>query len=119
MHERRNSLRRRVYYGARLAFHGRTATFDCIVRNLSQDGAQIEFDNPAAVPDRVDLSIARQGIAYFGRIVWRRENRAGLRLDPPRRQASELPLDLALRIRAIERVNVQLRARLAQLQSEF
>lgn len=119
MNERRNGLRRRVYYGARLAFHGRAATFDCIVRNLSQDGAQIELDNPAAVPERVDLSIACKGVAYFGRIVWRRHNRAGLWLDPPRRQPSELPLDLALRIRATERVNVQLRARLAQLQSEF
>ncbi|WP_322517422.1 PilZ domain-containing protein [Rhodopseudomonas palustris] len=119
MFERRSSLRRRVYYGGRLAFQARTATIDCVVRNLSAEGAQIEFDNPAAVPDRMELVIARQSIAYLGRIVWRRQNRAGLRLDAPRRQPSELPLDLALRIRATERVNVQLRARLAQLRSEF
>jgi len=119
MLERRSGLRRRAYYGGRLAFHARTATIDCIVRNLSAEGAQIELGNPAAVSDRVDLSITHQGVSYFGRIVWRRKNSAGLWLDAPRRQGSELPLDLALRIRATERVNAQLRARLAQLQSEF
>jgi hypothetical protein len=118
MVERRTSLRRRVYYGGRLAFRARTATIDCIVRNFSTGGAKIELDYPAAAPDRVDLTIARTGIAYLGRIVWRSGRLAGLSLETTQRQDSSLRLDIALRLRATERVNRQLRARLVQLQSE-
>ncbi|MFZ5737808.1 MAG: PilZ domain-containing protein [Pseudomonadota bacterium] len=119
MVDRRSTCRQRVYYGGRLAFHERTSTFDCIVRNYSEGGAKIELGNPAAVPDTVELLIARQGVAYFGRIVWRRENVAGLALHGPRRHVASLPLDIALRLRATERINRQLRAELIRLRSEF
>jgi len=118
MMDRRAGFRRRVYYGGRLAFHGRKATMDCIVRNFSAGGAKIELDSPATIPDRVDLTIARHGIAYFGRVVWRHERLAGLALETPQRQVAAVPLDLALRLRAADRINRQLRARLLQLTSE-
>jgi len=119
MVERRTTSRRRVYYGGRIAFHARTSTLDCIVRNVSESGARVELDNPAVLPDQVDLTIARQGVSYFARIVWRRANMAGVALDGPRRHVAALPLDLALRLRATERINRQLRARLIRLCSEF
>lgn len=118
MFDRRRTFRRRVYYGGRLVFHKRSSTFDCIVRNFSEVGAKVEVDNPAAVPDAVELLIARQGVAYFGRVVWRLDHMAGLVLETPRRHLASLPLDIALRLRATERVNQQLRARLIQLRSE-
>jgi hypothetical protein len=91
---------------------------DCIVRNFTPGGAKVELSCPAAVPDLVDLSIARKGIAYIARVVWRRDNEAGLVLHSPQRAASELPLDIALRIRATERANRELRHQIEQLRSE-
>lgn len=119
MFDRRCTARQRVYYGGRLVFQARASTFDCIVRNFSGNGAQVEVDNPAAVPDTVELMIPRQGICYFGRIVWRLENMAGLVLETPRRHVDSLPLDIALRLRATERVNQQLRTQLSDLRSQF
>jgi hypothetical protein len=69
-----------VFYGARLAFHDRKSTIDCVVRNFADDGAKIELDSLVAVPDQVDLTIPRKGIAFLGRIIWRRANQAGLAL---------------------------------------
>lgn len=91
---------------------------DCVVRNFTPDGAKVELNCPAAVPDLVDLTIARKGIAYLARVVWRRDNEAGLVLHSPQRAASELPLDIALRIRATERANRKLRQQIEQLRSE-
>lgn len=119
MLDRRRHLRRRVYYGGRIAFHRRTSTLDCIVRNFSPDGAKVQLSCPAAVPDLVDLTIARQGVAYLARVVWRREGEAGLVLHSPQRIVSELPLDIALRMRVIERANRKLRQQAEQLRSEY
>jgi hypothetical protein len=118
MLERRHHQRRRVYYGGRIAFHRRTASIDCIVRNFSSDGAKVQLECPAVVPDLVDLTIARKGVAFLARVVWRRADEAGLVLHSPRTVEPELPLDIALRIRATERANQSLRNQIEQLRSE-
>jgi hypothetical protein len=91
---------------------------DCIVRNFTPDGAKVEMNCPAAVPDLVDLTITSKGVAFLARVVWRRQNEAGLVLHSPQRVESELPLDVALRIRATERANRMLRNQVEQLRSE-
>jgi hypothetical protein len=57
MLERRQFPRNRVYYGGMVAFNARNSTLACVVRNFSQRGAKIEFENSAVLPDRVDFEI--------------------------------------------------------------
>jgi hypothetical protein len=45
MLERRQHPRNRVYYGGMIAFNARNSTLACVVRNVSNRGAKIEFDN--------------------------------------------------------------------------
>jgi hypothetical protein len=118
MQERRRSFRGRVYYGGRLAFHDRKSTIDCVVRNFSGSGARIELESLVTVPDQVDLTIPRKGMAFLGRIIWRREKQAGLALHHPKHLRAEMPLDVALRMRATERAKQRLRQQLDLLRSE-
>jgi len=122
MLERRQFPRNRVYYGGMVAFNARNSTLACVVRNFSQRGAKIEFENSAVIPDRIDFEIARRGLSCQARMVWRDRNAAGLMfsdVQKPVQQTSEIiPLDWARKLRATERENRKLRSRLDQILSE-
>ena len=91
MLERRQFPRNRVYYGGMVAFNARNSTLACVVRNFSQRGAKIEFENSAMLPDRVDFEIERRGLSCLAHLVWRDHNAAGLVFSdvqkPSRRRA--------------------------------
>ena len=123
MLDRRQHSRNRVYYGGMVAFNARNSTLACVVRNFSQRGAKIEFENPAMLPDRVDFEIDRRGLACQARLVWRERNAAGLAFSNVRETVREtsdvIPLDLARKLRSTERANRQLQSRLDQFLTEL
>ena len=119
MLERRHYPRNRVYYGGMVAFNGRNSTLDCLVRNFSQRGAKIEFENSAMLPDRVDFEIARRGLSRAARLVWRDQNTAGLAFSEEREMGDVVQLDWARKLRASERANRRLKSRLDQILSEY
>ena len=123
MLERRQYPRNRVYYGGLVAFNARNSTLDCVVRNFSQRGAKIEFENSALTPDQVDFEIERRGLSCLARFVWRDRNAAGLMFSNvqetnAQRKGDVIPLDWARKLRASERENSKLRSRLDQILSE-
>lgn len=118
MLDRGKTIRARVYYGGLIAFNARNSTMDCVVRNFSEFGAKVEFDNTALLPDEVDFVIRRRAIACQARIVWRRAGQAGFAFRHRTRSNASVPLDLALRLRASERARKELVRRIEQLRSE-
>jgi PilZ domain len=54
------------------------SVMSCMVRNISPEGAAIDVENPAFVPLRFRLVIARDGSVYECRIAWIQQNRIGL-----------------------------------------
>jgi hypothetical protein len=123
MLERRQFPRNRVYYGGMVAFNARNSTLACVVRNVSNRGAKIEFDNATMLPDRVDFEIARRGLSYSARLVWRDADAAGLVFsngpETAQRTSEIIPLDLARKLRATERANRRLQTRLDQFLTEL
>jgi hypothetical protein len=116
--ERRQHPRNRVYYGGMVAFNARNSTLDCLVRNFSQRGAKIEFENSAMLPDRVDFEVARRGLSCLARLVWRDQNTPGLMFSEEREMGDVISLDWARKLRASERTNRRLKSRLDQILSE-
>jgi PilZ domain len=55
----------------------------CMVRNISPDGAAIDVDNPAFVPDRFRLVMAKDSSTHDCRVIWIREKRIGLAFIKP------------------------------------
>ena len=119
MLERRQQSRSRVYYGGTVAFNACNSTLACVVRDFSPFGARIEFENAALVPDEVDIEIERKGICRSARMVWRDRFAAGLVFLNASESGGVIALDWARRLRASERSNRQLQARLDQLRSEY
>src|ERR1700721_1941228 len=98
MQDRRQSARDKVIYGGVAGIGEDGATRDCVVRNISENGASLEFGNVVRLPkEQMSLTIARKGRSFLARIIWLRDNFVGVAFSS---QASELPVsDLAERLR--------------------
>jgi len=87
--ERRGWPRRKTLKNARTLWSNGDSS-ECIVRNLSETGAQLELRGP--LPNRFDLLVEGDECRRSCSVVWRRESRAGVRFDaplPPGRYAKE------------------------------
>ena len=115
MQERRKAVRSRTFLGGVIAFNRRASTMDCQVRNLSPLGAKVTFTNAAVVPDQIDLTIARKGRSFRGRMAWRGGNEAGVEFLSEYVEAVPVPLEWAKRLRECEAEKAALRERIAQL----
>ena len=114
MLDRRESARDKVMYGgvAEIGDHG--ATRECIVRNISDNGANIEFSNDYPLPkEQLSLRIARKGRSFMARVIWWRDNFVGVafRAESP----SEPVSDLEERLRKSEIKKRQLQRRIKEL----
>jgi PilZ domain len=114
MIERRQNARCRVIYGGVVGYNQRQSMVECVIRNFSTAGASVEFDDPAVLPDVVDLLVARKDRAFTATVAWRQFNKAGLAFKSVKEDAA-MPLDWILRLRANRSEHRELRNRLAAL----
>lgn len=115
MLDRRQSPRDKVIYGGVAEIGERGASRDCVVRNISENGAHLEFSNDVRLPkQQILLTIARKGRSVLARIIWLRDNFVGVAFNSE--SSSELPgSDLAERLRQSEKKKRQLQRRIKQL----
>jgi len=113
MQDRRESVRDKVFLGGVAEINTRGSTMDCVVRNFSENGACVEFDSSARIPDEMNLTISQRGRSYLARMIWRQANRIGLAF---RVMVSDKPeSDLDARLRRSERKKRQLQRRIDRL----
>jgi hypothetical protein len=105
--ERRQASRRRTLRAGRVQW-GNGHWSECVVRNLSELGAQLETQGP--VPKIFELLIGNQSCSCC--VVWREGNRVGVKFQGPLppagsttipsscRQYADLCRELAKRVRA-------------------
>ena len=115
MLDRRQSARDKVIYGgiAEIGEHG--GSRDCVVRNISENGAHLEFSHDVSLPkDTMLLTIARKGRSFLARIIWWRDNFVGVAFSSE--SPYELPgSDLAKRLRKSEKKKRKLQRRIKEL----
>lgn len=55
---------------------------NCLLFDISQSGARIEIDQPAAVPDEFILYLSHSGSARRGcKVMWRKQRQLGVKFD--------------------------------------
>jgi len=86
MQERRAVSRQRTFLKGVMAFNNGNSSEDCLVRDLTEEGARIELPHPNA-PLTFDLLIASKSLRKAARVVWRVGGRLGLRFAPAGSQA--------------------------------
>ncbi len=114
MEERRIGQRCRTYLGGQVVFNGRASTADCLLRNLSSEGAKLVFGDGAAIPVEFEITIRSRAETRRARLVWRNETQAGIQFL---RSESEtvVSLEAVRQIRKLEIEREALARRVAQL----
>lgn len=113
MQDRRQSVRDKVFFGAVAEINERGSTMDCVVRNISEGGACVEFGDAVHLPEEMNLSVAHKGRSFLARLIWRQANKVGLAF---RIMTSDTPVsDLDERVRRSEIKKRQLQRRINEL----
>ena len=113
MQDRRGHVRDKVLLGAVAEIKEIGSTVDCVIRNLSDNGACVEFKTSVNLPDQMKLNITRKGRSYLAKLVWRQANRVGLAF---RAMVTDSPeSDLDARLRRSEKKKAQLQRRINEL----
>ena len=117
MLDRRQSARDRVLFGAVAKFKTPDTAVNCVVRNISDAGACVEFDSAAKLPDELSLSVPRKGRSFLATLIWRQAGRVGLAFRSM--IAPDTPADdLDERLRKSEQKKRQLQRRINVLLGE-
>ncbi|WEJ32532.1 PilZ domain-containing protein [Devosia sp. SD17-2] len=79
--ERRKSFRRRTLKGGKIVINSGYSTFDCSVRNLSDEGAKLIIAGIIGIPDHFDLEMD-DGKRLSCEVIWRTEAELGVKFLP-------------------------------------
>ena len=93
MRDRRENARDKLIYGGVAEIGENGASRECIVRNISDKGASVEFSNVVNLPKKqMSLRIARKGRSFLARVIWWRDNFVGVafRAETPAEPVSDL-----------------------------
>lgn len=88
MEERRRSPRRRVLKTAKIVFNHDRSVVDCTVRNLSPEGALLTLPSTLGIPAHFDLVLEGEPRPLACDVVWRHEQRLGVRYADPAQDKS-------------------------------
>lgn len=81
MTERRTHQRSRAFQSGTVASSGQGPS-DCVVRDLSEGGAMLEFSGAPRASADIDLDMPRGGGLRRARVVWRARNLVGVAFAP-------------------------------------
>jgi hypothetical protein len=109
--ERRRERRQITYLGGEVTYNQQRSGMNCLVRNIAPSGALVTFADRTPFPEELELHVPQRGRSFYGTVVWRRLNRAGLALQPLKADDSEASPDIARRQRALKKENRALRRR--------
>jgi hypothetical protein len=81
MEEKRKYPRTEIDQPAYVSSDG--SIMSCVVRNISPEGAAIDVENPAFVPEHFRLVMANDSSVRECRIAWIQQNRIGVTFAAP------------------------------------
>ena len=118
MQERRRVVRQRSYLGGQIAFNRRLSVVDCLVRNLTEDGAKVECPPSVALPQDLDFTVECKGLEARARVIWRSDKELGLSFAGGVSQTDGpqvVPIGTAQLIAKLHAANAALRERVGEL----
>jgi PAS domain-containing protein len=78
MEERRYAVRKRALLAGKILLNGQRSVIDCVVCNLSPQGARLQVASMVGIPQAFDLQIDGEKNARPCAAVWRARNRIGI-----------------------------------------
>src|SRR5262245_30791039 len=121
--ERRTRARQRSFLQGRLYFNNRRSSLDCLVRDISSQGAKLKVSDSVAIPEIVELHIPHKDETYRAKVQWRTGFEIGVTFDGDEEAPSIVPgaasADLPERVRRLETEVASLHRKLNELHNEL
>lgn len=119
MGERRRSVRHKSFLRGCVYFNKHRNSFDCLIRDLSDEGARIIFSDTVSVPDVIDLYIPQKEQTVRAHVQWRHGDEIGLAFPDPIGGAVPGAEELTARVTQLESEIAALRRVLKRLKNEI
>ena len=78
MVERRSSTRKKSFLQGRIYYNNQRSSVDCLVRDISKQGAKLVFSDAVAIPDLVELYLPGKDEVHRVRLQWRKGEEIGV-----------------------------------------
>jgi hypothetical protein len=103
MSERRSSARQKSFLQGRILFNNRRSVIDCLIRDISTDGARLILSQTGIVPDVIDLYIPQKEETLRARVQRRADGEIGVAFVADTAAAPAAATgDLAERVKQLE-----------------
>jgi hypothetical protein len=102
MEERRKVPRHKSLLRGRVYFNNRNSTAECLVRDISAQGARLIFADEVMIPDIVDLYIPHKDQTLRAQVVWRNADESGIAFANHEQMAHPAEANLAERVQKLE-----------------
>jgi hypothetical protein len=120
--ERRNIARHRTFLQGRVLFNNRRSSVDCIIRELTDEGARLSFNDPVGVPHAFELYIPNRDQTFRAEIAWNHGDEMGVTFasataGQPTLQPSltaNAGMSIVERVERLEKELAQLKRKLAE-----
>ena len=121
MSERRNTTRQKSFLRGRIYFNNRRNSADCLIRDISAEGARLIFSDAVSVPDVVDLYIPQKEQTLRAEVHWRHGQELGVTFAAAAAAAPEqlASPDLAARFGQLEAEIASLKKMLKRLKADL
>ena len=118
--ERRRVPRLKSLLRGRVYFNNRGSTVECLVRDISADGARLALADDVTIPDVIELFVPQKDQFFRSHVIWRHGGEAGIAFSVA--EQSVLPpseaTELAERVRKLEHEIDQLKRMLKRIKSD-
>jgi hypothetical protein len=120
MSERRRSARKKSFLRGCIYFNKRRSVADCLVRDISDDGARIIFSDSISIPDLIELYIPQKEQTLRAQVQWRHGNELGVTFGDVAQASAQPgdPGDLATRVAQLESEMAAMRRLVKRLKAE-
>jgi hypothetical protein len=117
--DRRRIARQKSFLRGTIYFNNRLNAADCLVRDISQFGARLIFENSLTIPDALELHIPQKDQTLRINVIWRHDREVGVAFA----QASQVDAaadsgELAYRVARLEMELAGLKRMLKKLKTD-
>jgi PilZ domain len=120
--ERRANSRHKSFLQGRVYFNSRRSSVDCLVREISDNGARLKFSTAVVTPDVIELHIPSKDETFRAKLIWRVGDEVGVSFGPEEAGTQSgqgaAPPDLMGRVQTLENEMIALRRMFGELRSE-
>jgi len=119
MAERRHSARQKSFLRGRIYYNKRRGAVDCLIRDISEEGARVIFSDTVSIPDAVELYIPQKEQTLRAHVQWRHGEEIGLAFPDNVAAGEPATGDLAERVARLESEIAALRRAIRHIKSEL